>query len=256
MNMVDKSRLRRRLATWLKRHKHLYSLYSHRFRYVTSPWRALPDWYILGAPKCATSSLYWYMVRHPDIDPGITKEPSFYYTRWEYGEYHYRSMFPMRRRGRLTGDASANYLAHPLPVAERAHEMTPDAKLIVMMRDPMDRAYSHYHMKRRRGVETEPTFERALELEAQRHAVFMGGDLRDDPWHMYMGHGDYEHHIERWKKWFPDDSILAIDFDEFIIDPHAVLARVWDHIGVKQVRLPDMEPRNVGRYPPRQSAKD
>lgn len=240
--------MRRALGRWLRRHRRLYPLYKTPFRYVTSPLRKLPDWYIIGAPKCATTTMYAYIVSHPDIDPCKIKETGFYYKQWEYGEHYYRSMFPVRRRGRLTGEATVSYLAHPLPIARRVHELTPDAKIIVMTRNPVDRAYSNYNMVYRSGHETAPTFEEALELEEERHAKYLQTDMKTDPWHMYMGHGEYDLHIKRWSEYFPADRMLIVNFDDFTADPHAVLSRVWDHIGVRQVRVPDLPPQNVGTY--------
>lgn len=244
-----KARLRRRLSKWMRCHYRLSSLYDSPYRYVTSPLRALPDWYIIGAPKCATTSLYEYMVSHPDISPCLAgKEPRFYFARYEYGEHHYRSYFPIRRRGKMAGEATTSYLAHPLPVARRMHEMTPHAKIIVMLRDPKDRAYSHYHFARREGYETAPTFEEALELEAERHAEFLRGDMTGHPWHLYQGQGEYARHLERWNEYFPVKDMLVIQFDDFAARPKEVLARVWDHIGVRQVDVPVLPPQNAGTY--------
>ena len=243
------------LSQWLRRRKHLWPLYDSPWRYVTSPLRALPDWYIIGAPKCATTALYEYITMHPNIDPCLRgKEPAFYFARWEYGDHYYRSLFPIRRSGRLTGEATVSYLAHPLPIARRVYETTPDAKIIVMTRNPTDRAYSHYHMLRRKGEEDAPTFEAALELEAERHAEYLRGDMRDHPSHMYRGHGEYIRHIKRWNRYFPLDKMLVVDFDDFTVDPQEVLSKVWDHLGVRQVRLPTLPPPNAGSYPPRSPA--
>ncbi len=120
-----------------------------------------------------------------------------------------------------------------------------------MLRDPTDRAYSHYHMARRGGYETAPTFEIALELEAKRHAEYLRGDMMGNPWHMYRRHGEYARHLERWDKYFPVDKMLIVNFDDFIADPQAVLVKVWDHLGVRRVRMPTLPPQNVGSYPSR-----
>lgn len=253
-NDAAKSRVRRALGQWIRRRKHLWPLYDSPFRYVTSPLRALPDWYIIGAPKCATTSLYEYIIMHPDISPCLRgKEPMFYFAWWEYGESYYRSFFPIRRRGCITGEATPSYLAHPLPIAKRMHEMTPHAKIIVMLRDPTDRAYSHYWFMRRSGEETEPTFEAALERETKRHDEYLRGDMTEHPWHMYRGQGEYARHLERWNEYFPVDKMLVVNFDDFAADPQAVLVKVWDHLGVRRVSVPTLPPQNVGAYLPRSS---
>lgn len=244
-----KSRLRRMLGRWIRRSKHLWPLYDMPYRYITSPARSLPDWYIIGAPKCGTTSLYDYIVQHADIDPCVSKEPGYYNVWYDYGQYYYRAQFPSRRRGRITGEGTTSYLAHPL-VARRMYALTPRAKIMIMVRNPVDRAYSAYHMIRRSGMETAPTFEVALTYEERRQREYEQNDMIEYMQYMYLGNGLYAHHLSRWHPYFPIDKMLIINYDDFASNPQAVLDRVWDHLGVRPLRIPSRRPLNVGKYTP------
>lgn len=251
-----KSRPRRVLGRWIRNSKHLWPLYDMPYRYITSPARSLPDWYIIGAPKCGTTSLHDYIIQHPDIDPCMSKEPCYYNGWYDYGQYYYRAQFPSRSRGRITGESTTSYLAHPL-VAQRMHSLTPHAKIIVMVRNPADRAYSQYHMMRRSEVETAPTFEVALTYEEQRQREYERGDMNEHIWHMYRGNGMYAYHLTRWHPYFPVDKMLIINYDDFASRPQSVLDRVWNHLGVRPLHIPARRPLNVGKYPPmRQDTRD
>lgn len=243
-----KSRARLTLGKWLQQRKQLWPLYDMPYRYVTSPLRALPNWHIIGAQKSGTTSLYDYIVQHPDIDPCMSKEPMYYLVWHKYGPHYYRSFFPYRR-GRITGEATTGYLTHPLIVAPRMRELTPDTKIIVIVRNPVDRAYSHYNMLRRSNHETEPTFETALAREEQRTREYGPGYLNKNIW-MYRDTGLYADHLIRWHQYFPVEKMLIINYDDFASDPQDVLGRVWNHLGVRPLRVPDRPPLHVGKYPP------
>ena len=116
-------------------------------RRASADLRALPDFVIIGAQKAGTTSLWRYLVEHPQIVGPTEKEIHFFDARFDRGARWYRARFPLRaslRRGaRLTFEASPYYLAHPF-VPARVRAMLPDAKLVVLLRDPVERAWSHY----------------------------------------------------------------------------------------------------------------
>ena len=186
----------------------------------------------------------------------MSKEPMYYIAWYRYGPHYYRALFPYCRRGHITGEATTGYLTHPLIVAPRMHALTPSAKIIVMVRNPTDRAYSHYHMLRRSNHETEATFEMALACEEQRTHEYGHGDINKNIW-MYCGNGLYADHLTRWHPYFPIDKMLIINYDDFASDRQGVLDRVWDHLGVRPLNIPDRSPLKVGKYPPmRQDTRD
>lgn len=120
-----------------------------RYRRATSSLRALPDFVVIGAQRSGTTSLFDYFLNHPQVRPALKKELHFYDLHHERGVGWYRASFPRRRQlsnGRITGEATPNYLVHPL-APERLHAVTPNAKLIALLRNPTDRAHSAWRLR-------------------------------------------------------------------------------------------------------------
>src|SRR5262249_27856015 len=147
------------------------------------------DFVIIGTQRGGTTSLYRYLIDHPDVAGAmLTKEVHYFDTNLRRGPGWYRAFFPTkaardrhrRRTGRelVAGEASPYYLFHPL-VPDRAHELLPDAKLVVMLRDPVERAFSHHGHEVELGYE-QLGFAEALDREPER----LAGELermRADP---------------------------------------------------------------------------
>src|SRR5579885_2674785 len=124
------------------------------YRTITSSIRLLPDFIIIGTQRGGTTSLYAYLGQHPQIAPAVIKEVHFFDNNYERGVGWYRTQFPflieksiaknIGQQNFITGEASPYYLFHP-HVPERAAKVVPGAKLIVLLRNPIDRAYSHYY---------------------------------------------------------------------------------------------------------------
>src|SRR5437763_1646364 len=129
-----------------------------KLRHMTAPVRLLPDFIILGAQRAGTTSLYEYIVDHPQVGAASKKEVHFFDRHYTEGVNWYRAHFPPavrrqrfeNRTGKrfLTGEASPYYLAHPM-VPERIAAVAPDARFLILLRNPIDRALSHYYHNRR-----------------------------------------------------------------------------------------------------------
>jgi hypothetical protein len=216
---------------------------------ATAAIRPLPGFLILGAQKAGTTALYAYLRRHPQITGPSWKEVSFFDRHWTRGEAWYRGNFPnvLRSRGDLVGEASPSYLFHPL-APRRVAELVPDAKLIVLVRNPVDRAYSHYHHEVALGRER-LSFEDALAAEEER----TGGEearLAAEPayfslawWnYTYRARGRYAEQLERWLDVFPREQLLVLPSEDLLRDPQATHAFVLEFLGVEAHRL-DSYPR-------------
>jgi hypothetical protein len=216
---------------------------------ATSAIRPLPDFLILGAQKAGTTALYAYLRRHPRITGPSWKEISFFDRHYLRGEAWYRGNFPnlLRTRGELVGEASPSYLFHPL-APERAAALVPSARLIALLRNPVDRALSHYHHEVALGRE-ELSFEDALAAEEER----LEGEeerLRAEPgyfssawWnYTYKGRGRYAEQLERWLERFPREQLLILPSEELLGDPEQTHARVLEFLGSPPHRL-DAYPR-------------
>jgi hypothetical protein len=208
---------------------------------------ALPDFLIIGAPKCGTTSLYYLLTEHPHIVPAAAKELHFFSSHFDLGIEWYRRCFPRPThkdgRSTITGEATPSYLADLYAPAKVA-EVVPQARLIVLLRNPVDRAYSHYQMGRRKGWETTATFEEAVGTE---HAVRPLGEgeatsgsknsitLGDDSW--YLSGGIYVDQLARWSSIFYDEQMLVLRSEDFSSRPEETLKRVLGFL-----ELPDWEP--------------
>jgi hypothetical protein len=203
---------------------------------ATAGLRPLPDFLILGAQKAGTTALYAYLRWHPHVTGPSFKEVSFFDRHYAKGERWYRAHLPVRRRSRV-GEASPSYLFHPL-APERVAGMLPGARLIALLRNPVDRAFSHYQHEVALGREP-LSFEDAIDREHER----MQGELErmlQDPsyfslawWnYTYVARGRYAEQLERWFAAFPREQLLVLFTEELSADTAATYRRVLDFLGV------------------------
>ncbi len=206
-------------------------------RIQTAQLRMLPDFVILGGQRCGTSSMYKYLGRHPQIAPSLRKETEYFTIDYDKGEAWYRAHFPLRvrrtvhewRGNRLLAfEATPDYLFDPR-APERLAGMLPDAKLVVMLRDPVERAYSHYHHNVRHGLE-DLSFRDAIAAEDERIApdiAAMRNDadnrVRNFRNYSYVSRGQYGEQIARWLDLFDRDRFLFIIAEDFFEDPESAL---------------------------------
>lgn len=199
-------------------------------RIETASQRSLPDFAIIGTQRGGTTSLYRYLSRHPDVGPAYRKEVHFFDRYYAKGLDWYLAHFPMRGEADIVGEASPYYLFHP-EVPERIHAVLPHAKFIALLRNPVDRAYSHYHMKVRRGIET-LSFEEAIDKEDERMSVT--DDAASLPWrhYSYLRRGLYVDQLQRWTNIFPRERLLVIKSEDLYKDPARVLTQTQAFLGL------------------------
>jgi hypothetical protein len=209
--------------------------------------RPLPDFLILGAQKAGTTALYAYLRGHPEIPGPWVKEVSFFDRHYARGESWYRAHLPIRGRGKVVGEASPSYLFHPL-APERVARMLPAARLIALLRNPVDRAFSHYQHEVALGRE-QLSFEEALAHEDERMDREVEHMLRDPayfshPWwnYTYAARGRYAEQLERWYATFPREQLLVLLTDDLAADTAGTYRRVLDFLGVGAREL-DSYPR-------------
>jgi hypothetical protein len=216
---------------------------------MPEPVYRLPDFIIAGAPRSATTWLYMLARRHPQLamaEP-TAPEPKFFLVDelWQRGVgYYSKKWFDPLPAGRVLGEKSTNYLESPR-VAERMSRVLPRAKLIFLLRNPVDRAYSNYLWSRQNGIETEP-FERALDLEEQRERE-LPPQLRYARPHAYFSRGLYAEHLIRFFDRFPREHILVLRHEDVTACPERVAAALHRFLGVAEMpRLAhDLGPINM-----------
>ncbi len=213
------------------------------------------DFLIIGAQRGGTKSLYDYLLLHPSVVPAIKPAIHFFDIHYEMGIDWYVRHFPMlsgyyggkKLDGHITGEASSCYLHHPL-APERIMKHCPKAKLIVMLRNPTDRAYSHYRHAVRQGKET-LSFSMALKVEAKRlekglqrlhenPAIYAERNLT----HSYISHGLYANQIRRWLTCFPREQFIFIRSEDFFADPVPHVMKTYDFLGLSPFRPPELPP--------------
>lgn len=213
----------------------------------------LPNLMIIGGMRCGTTSLWDHLTRHPLIRGSRTKELHFFCTQFALGERWYRANFTPRPDERVFVESSPYYLFHPLAPA-RAASVVPNAKLIVMVREPVDRTYSHYNQNLQLGLETLP-LEAALRREAEQlpgwEADIVSGRVAYSAEHQnfsYVGKSLYAPQISRWLEHYPREQMLLLRSEDFYASPQETLARVTDFLEIDRFAFPDLGIRNGRLY--------
>jgi hypothetical protein len=243
----------------------------HGYGAATGRWRPDPEFLIIGAKRGGSTSVYFDLLRHsrvcplfprPDHLPKTTATKGIHYfdTNYDRGERWYRAHLPStfararqaRRAGGpvITGEGSPYYLFHPA-AAERAALLLPDAKIIAVLRDPVDRAHSHWKERRRNGVE-ELSFADALAAEDDRIGD-VDERLRNDPaFHSYAHEqlsyarqGEYDTALERWYAHYPAEQVKVLASEDYYADPQATLDELVGFLGLPAELIASGEVRNA-----------
>lgn len=216
---------------------------------------ALPDFVIVGAQRCGTTFLYDLLSRHPRVEPATKKEVHYFDLHYGRGIGWYRSHFPRVGRGSVTGESSPYYLFHPHAAARMAAAI-PGARLIALLRDPVERAYSGYHHEVRRGNEN-LGFEEALEAEESRLRGEKERMLADEsyasPNHQrfsYLSRGIYVDQLMHWSKFFPRDQMLVLKSEDLFDHLPEALGRVLAFLGLPHWVPESSDAGREGGYPP------
>jgi hypothetical protein len=226
--------------------------------------RVLPDLILAGVQRSGTTALFEALYRLPMVERPRRGKGSHYFSyNYHRGWEWFQAQFPTRRWARLVEarhghpmfcfDACPYYLFHPFAV-ERMAQALPDIKVMVMLRDPVRRAESHFHHSVRHGHET-LGFEEALAAEADRLAGEDDRMQRDWTYwshshehHSYVSKGMYADQLERLYQYYPHDQVMVIQSEAFYRDPNLVLERVTDWLGLPPVELSRTDDRNGHRY--------
>ena len=205
----------------------------------------MPNFLIIGAQKAGTTSLYYYLEQHPQVYMSPRKEPHFFEgTEMDFrgpgrkirpvtNPDEYQALFDGASTETAIGEASASYLYSPRsPTLIRKN--IPDAKLIVVLRNPADRAYSNFLHMVRVGREPVTDFGRALAAEEGRKSEGWG-----PLWH-YGSKGYYHEQLERYFDTFGEERILVHLYEDLRSHPFEVLRRTFAFLGVDEGFAPDI----------------
>lgn len=201
------------------------------------------DAIIIGGQRCGTRSLFQYLSQHPEVATAARAEVHYFDLNHDRGSRWYAAHFSPGP-GRVRVEASPYYIFHPL-AAERIARDLPDARFLVLLRDPISRAYSHYQMMVDKGREV-LSFEEALAREDERIA----GSPSNHRNFSYRTRGLYADQLERWLKLFPRDRFLITISDEMFDDGPVSVDRICDFLGVSRYNRDAYRQWNARSYPP------
>ena len=204
------------------------------YRGITSSIRLLPDFLIIGTQRGGTTALYHYLKTHPCITPATIADTHFFDKKYSKGLAWYRGHFPtsfrkisaqhLQRRAFVTGEASSSYLFHP-HAPKRVAQVLPHVKLITLLRNPVDRAYSQYYHAIELGHET-LSFEEAIQSEEERTWQEREKILKDEHYEShtyqhrsYLSRGIYVEQLQAWMHVFPREQFLILKSEDFYAGP-------------------------------------
>ncbi|GLQ87929.1 hypothetical protein GCM10007898_14970 [Dyella flagellata] len=234
------------------------------WRTPTRRLRTLPDVLVIGVSKAGTSTIAAYLAQHPDFHPPLYKEPHYFDLHPQENVEWYRAQFPLRmhrwlakkafKRPFVSGDFTPSYYLLP-HAPERTRRELGSPKIILSLRNPIDRAYSHYKDSRSIGYEIMDRFQDALKAEPTR----LRGELEKmekDPNYCskallsfgYKTRGIYIRYIQHWRRWYPDSDMLILNFDEWIKQPDDAYAKICDFLGIRRWALGRYAAYNVNEH--------
>jgi hypothetical protein len=189
----------------------------------------LPDFVIIGATKSATTWLTTNLRAHPQV---FMPSPELhYFSRWfDRGDDWYRAQLSGAGAGQLLGEKSASYLPHP-EAPQRLHRLLPQAKLLVQLRNPVDRAYSDYCMHYRRGE---------VSRDLGRYL-----DARETPIPRLLEDGFYHRHLMRFLSVFPAEQVRILLYDDIRERPGEVFRDVCGYLGLDDAIAPQTVERRI-----------
>ena len=212
----------------------------------------LPDFLGLGVQKGGTTTLHRLLERHPSVFLPPVKEVHYFSLHCGEGEAWYRNQFASAASEQRCGEITPYYLFHP-EVPQRVHSLLPKARLIVLLRDPVERALSQYFHSRRLGFEPLP-LEQALAVESERlqsaPAVLRAADgtHKSHQEHSYLSRSRYELQLPAWEALYPAAQLLVLRSEDLFSRPAEIWMRVLEFLGLPGCPLPDLaSPANAGQ---------
>jgi hypothetical protein len=259
---VNAASLKDHFPRWLK---DAANISTRSYGIATAGSRPVPDFLVIGTKRGGTTSLFNYLMMHPGVlglfpRPRGRKSTDYFFQDWDRGERWYRSHFHTRTyRERLRrrlgyspvgGEASPYYVWDPR-IAQRVHAQAPGVRAIMLVRDPVERAWSHYQERVENGVEP-LTFEQALAAEESRTDGELDEMLRDPAyystafdWYSYRARGLYLPQLENWCSVFPQEQLLTVRSEDMYTDVQAVFDTVCTFLGIEQLELPSKRTFNA-----------
>ncbi len=255
------------MKNWIKKHQKIHTIFQlfyyqffkrHIFA-ISGPIRLLPDFIIIGTARSGTTSLYYNICQHPCVLPAAYDELGFFDSNFHLGLNWYRSLFPTlfskwmvkhNKKFAITGEDTPFYIWSPL-VAKRILKILPNVKLIVLFRNPIDRAYSNYHLGVRAGSEN-LSFEDAIQVELNQ---LKNNEIKPEnklekyttP-RSYIAKGFYADQLKIWLKLFNDEQLFIISTEDFESKPQETLDKIYDFLQIPKNHIINIKKHKVASY--------
>jgi len=253
----------KKLKNFIKKfyQKFYYFLLKRHFYALTSPLRIFPDFIIIGAVRCGTTSLYYNICEHPCILPAAFDELGFFDSNFHLGYSWYKSMFPTiiqkkyveyKKKNCITGEDTPFYIWNSI-AAKRILKLLPNVKLIVQLRNPIDRAYSNYHVGVKYGNE-KLSFEKAIEWELKKIKQEQIYEKENEiakfnhP-RSYLSKSLYAEQLKIWFELFPKENILITSTEEMLDNPVIAVNKIFQFLNVSKYDLKNPQKRKIESYP-------
>ncbi len=205
------------------------------------------DFVLAGAQKSGTTALHYFLSKHPKITMGDQQEIHFFdndalfASDVDYDELH--KHYPPLAPSSIAGDCTPSYIYHE-PAARRIWKYNPGIKLLVLLRNPVDRAFAHWNMQRFRGREPLDFFD-AVREEKTRIAGAPPSEVRR---FAYVDRGFYGKQLARLFKFFPREQVKTVKFEEFRDSQRETLTSIFSFLGLEPLRSVRSKDRNIVPY--------
>jgi Sulfotransferase domain len=205
------------------------------------------DFVLAGAQKSGTTALHYFLSKHPKITMGDQQEIHFFdndalfVSGVGYEELH--KHYPPLGHSTIAGDCTPSYIYHE-PAAERIWKYNPKTRLLILLRNPVERAFAHWNMQRFRRREPLDFFD-AVREEKARIAGAPPGEARR---FAYVDRGFYVQQLQRVFKFFPRDQVKAVKFEDFKEKQRETLASIFSFLGLEPLRSVRSKDRNIVPY--------
>ena len=240
-----------------------YVLCKRHFYGITTSLRILPDFLVIGVGRGGTTSCFHYLSQHPSIIGSAYDDIGFFDQNFHLGLNWYRSMFPTKflkkkiakKFGKcLTYDVTPAYIRKPW-VARRIKELFPEIKLIALLRNPVDKAYSHYNSKMQVEGDTKTTFEEMVEEDIKTFQKFENtNSIIDDEYfsnHIEkspLGRGLYAQQLKIWFELFDPKQILILTSEELSTETNKAMNKIFQFLDLPDYEIPDTVKRSTANY--------
>jgi len=242
-----------------------YQLIQRHIFAITGFIRVIPDFLVIGAKRCGTTSLYQHLPEHPCISKSPHDNMGFFNDNFHLGVNWYKSFFPTTFTRKKIKSKFGNFLAFDVTTkymeeestANNVYQTKPNMKIIIILRNPVDRAYSQYHLSVRQTAERR-SFEDVVEenmnrLNKESHEYYEIKPRFSAKEDNYLKKGLYALQLRYWLKIFPRENILIVSTEEFESNQQIIYNKIFEFLNISKFEVKNTKKMEKGNYPPMKS---